>query len=127
MPVAYRFAETMIAAALSGRRGSAGPRTVLPPAQNVLLVHCDQMEMDRYVRYLDGIYQLFPVATERQVLSILEDRGIQAIIINAGPGCLRTGMQLCSRLRSIPRYAHLIIILVIAADNMEARIGCLES
>ncbi len=96
---------------------------------NVLLVHCEKEEMDRFARYLDDIYNVLPVTvrTEQQLWTLLDTQPIQVLIINAGPGWQKEGMTICSRLKSMPRYTHLITILLIPAGSREARICCLES
>lgn len=117
----------MVTAALPGRIGSAIPQAGLPSIQNVLLVYFDKTETDRFSRYLGDAYHLFPVRTERQLLTMPEVQAIQVVIINTEAGYPFDGIQLCSRLKSMPRFAHLVVILVIPTDNQAVRIGCLES
>ena len=113
----------MIATAIPEKMDEAIPSTGLPAVQNVLLAQCNKAEADQFARYLGDICHLFPVRTERQLLMTLENQAIQMIIINGEAG----GVQLCSRLKSTPRFAHLPIILMIAANSPDLRIGCLES
>ena len=117
----------MIATAISEKMDEAIPSTGLPAVQNVLLVYCNKAEADQFARYLGDICHLFPVRTERHLLNTLENHAIQMIIIKVEAGGAQSGVQLCSRLKSTLRFAHLPVILLIAANSPEVRICCLES
>lgn len=99
----------------------------LPTTQNVLLAHCDKAEADQFDRCLGGMYRIFPVRTERQLLKTLEAEAIHVIIINGAARTPQNGIQLCSRLKSSFSYGHLPVILLLGAGSLEERIGSLES
>lgn len=117
----------MIAAAITGIMDSATLPAGPASTRNALVVHFDTTGTDRLAQLLGDHYPLLEVRTERQLWSVLEDQTIQLIIINAGPGCRQDGIQMCTRLKSTPGFAHIAIILLIPAGDQQARIDSLRS
>jgi AraC-like DNA-binding protein len=116
----------MIAAAITGVMDSATPTAGLTSTQKVLLIHFDKTGTDRLAQYLGNKFHLIPANAERQ-LTILQDQAIQLIIINATSDYRHAGMQTCSRIKSMPAFAHLAVIVLIPANDHPARLTCLES
>ncbi|MBN9382494.1 MAG: helix-turn-helix domain-containing protein [Chitinophagaceae bacterium] len=77
--------------------------------------------------YLADTYHLLTARTESNVVRILEDQAIHLIIIDASPGSSPDGNKLCARLKCSPHFAHIPVILLITANDQEARMSCLES
>ena len=117
----------MIAAAVTGPMHSAIPPAGLIPTQNILLVHWNKAETDRLTRNLGDLYRLRPVRTETQLLTALEDPSIQLILINAEWDYRQDSIRICSRLKSLPAFAHIAVIFLIPAGDLDARIASLRS
>ena len=95
--------------------------------QDVLLVHCDKPMTDRLAQYLGDNYHLLSVRSERQLLTLLEDQALPLIIINAASGYRQESIDICSRLKAMPATAQSIVILLIPANHLQARLSCLEA
>lgn len=117
----------MFASVLPRQMDATHPRALSPGSQNVLMAHPGNPEMDRLAAYLGDSYRLFPVRTERQLYNLLEQQPIHLVIIYVAPAKTQTSLQLCSSLKSNPRFAHLPVILVNPANDPKAHIACLES
>jgi len=94
---------------------------------HLLLVFHAGKEPEVLDRYLGDTYHLLTARTERTVMDILEDQAIHLIIIDAAPGRVPDGNKLCARLKSSVHFAHIPVILLIAANDPAARLACLES
>lgn len=117
----------MIATAATGSMDSATPSAGSPSIQDVLLVLCDKPLTDRLAQYLGDNYHLQSVKSEHQLLTMLEEQALPLIIINAATGYRQEGIAICSRLKAAPGSAQAVVILLIPANDLQARIACLES
>jgi AraC-like DNA-binding protein len=76
---------------------------------------------------LGDVYDLLPATTERQLLETLERQPAQLIVIDTTPPNSLEGLGICSRLKSLPRFAHLPVVLIIARNQPPQRIASLEA
>lgn len=117
----------MIASPISARIDAACLRAEVPATQKGLLALAGQPDLQRLSQFLGDIYDVVPVRNESQLLATLEARPVQAVMINAEPGRTKENLQVCSRLKSSPRFAHLPIIIIIARNDHPARLASLEA
>jgi len=117
----------MIATATTGSMDPAIPPATSAPTQNVFLVHCDKPMTDRLAQYLGDNYLLRPVRSERQLLTTLETQALPLVIINAATGYRQESIDICSTLKTNPATTQAVVIVFIPANDLPARLACLES
>jgi AraC-like DNA-binding protein len=98
----------------------------LPATQTVVLAGARKEERSRLAKYFGDTYRLLVTRTEGQLFNTLQHEQIQLIIIYADTGKFKTGLELCTCLKSTPLFSHLPVIVVLPTSGTQLRIRCLE-
>lgn len=99
--------------------------TLVGESERVLIAHADRAIRRRYVRVLSDAYRVTEVDSAEKVIEHLETDAVDLVVLE-GQMQSSSGESLCKEIRAKKSWQHIPIILIVADDKPEQKVGGLN-